>query len=153
MVRASQPAASVMRFAALPVGAQSSKLSPSFSSMVITNCNIVVLPVPGPPVITSAPLVSARRTARFCSSARDSLYFVSSFSVWLSILKYGNVFSIGAASRLSLAAHSDSILYKYGRKQASVLFTALYTTLSLIISSSSSLSTGPGSDPNISAAT
>ncbi len=63
MVFASLPVASASRFAARPVGAHSSTRRcrrPSASTMARTS---VVLPVPGPPVITSNRLVHAASTA------------------------------------------------------------------------------------------
>ena len=59
MVLASTPVASVMRFAARPVGAQSSSRTPLAARILRIELTIVVLPTPGPPVITSALAISA----------------------------------------------------------------------------------------------
>ena len=69
MVRAGQPVASLMRLAARPVGAHSST-SPSWRSRRMMTLMEVVLPVPGPPVITQTPSVSAASAAWRCSSQR-----------------------------------------------------------------------------------
>ena len=63
MVLASNPVASVIRLAARPVGAQSSSLTPLAARMRRIELTIVVLPTPGPPVITSTLDRSARRIA------------------------------------------------------------------------------------------
>ena len=63
MVFASTPVASVMRFAARPVGAQSNSDTPLAARILRIELTIVVLPTPGPPVITSTFAVSARRIA------------------------------------------------------------------------------------------
>ena len=52
MVLASMPVASLIRLAALPVGAASRTRSPAFFSAAMMPCVVVVLPVPGPPVST-----------------------------------------------------------------------------------------------------
>ena len=53
IVEASFPVISVMRLAARPVGAVSNVLSPSSSYMARMARREVVLPVPGPPVMTT----------------------------------------------------------------------------------------------------
>ncbi len=63
IVLASTPVASVMRLAARPVGAQSNSRTPLAARILRIELTIVVLPTPGPPVITSAFAVSARRIA------------------------------------------------------------------------------------------
>ena len=63
MVLASMPVASVMRFAALPVGAARRHSRPSFLKSFITALMVVVFPVPGPPVRTKTPWHSAFSTA------------------------------------------------------------------------------------------
>ena len=66
MVFASRPGASVRRLAARPVGAQSvtrTRLAPRIARMART---IVVLPTPGPPVMTSTFDAMAWRTASRC---------------------------------------------------------------------------------------
>src|SRR3954447_5608996 len=71
MVLASKPVASVMRLAALPVGAHSNRLTPLAARMRRIALTIVVLPTPGPPVMTSTLEVSAKRIAAAWLSARD----------------------------------------------------------------------------------
>ena len=53
-----------MRLAALPVGAARDVFIPLRSKMVISSFNIVVFPVPGPPVIMHKLFVSAACIAR-----------------------------------------------------------------------------------------
>ena len=57
------PVASVMRLAARPVGAQSKSFTLLAVRILRIELTIVVLPTPGPPVITSAFAISARRIA------------------------------------------------------------------------------------------
>ena len=78
IVCASTPHVSVIRFAALPVGAASRISSLSISKYFIMALIVVVFPVPGPPVITISPLSAANATARFCISS--SIMF-SDFSI------------------------------------------------------------------------
>ena len=63
MVLASMPVASVMRLAARPVGAQSSSFTRFAARMRRIELTMVVLPTPGPPVITMTFDLSARRIA------------------------------------------------------------------------------------------
>ena len=56
---------SLILFAALPVGASSIVLNPSFSAISIMHFITVVFPVPGPPVIIDTPEVTAVFTASF----------------------------------------------------------------------------------------
>ena len=70
IVLASNPVASVIRLAARPVGAQSSIRTPLTPRMRRIDLTMVVLPTPGPPVMTSALLVSASRIASRWLSAR-----------------------------------------------------------------------------------
>ena len=63
MVLASKPVASVMRLAARPVGAHRRSLTPFADSMRRMALTMVVLPTPGPPVMTSTLDISASRTA------------------------------------------------------------------------------------------
>jgi hypothetical protein len=63
MVLASMPVASAMRLAARPVGAQSRIFAPLNERMRRIEFTMVVLPTPGPPVMTSTLERSARRMA------------------------------------------------------------------------------------------
>jgi hypothetical protein len=63
IVFASTPVASVMRFAARPVGAQRSNRTPLAARILRIELTMVVLPTPGPPVITRAFAISAKRIA------------------------------------------------------------------------------------------
>ena len=63
MVFASRPVASFMRLAARPVGAQSRRLTSFAASMRRMALTMVVLPTPGPPVMTSTLDISASRIA------------------------------------------------------------------------------------------
>ena len=63
MVLASMPVASVMRLAARPVGAQRRSFAPLTDRMRRIEFTMVVLPTPGPPVMTSTLERSARRMA------------------------------------------------------------------------------------------
>ena len=69
MVLASQPVASLILLAALPVGAASKILS--FNCWKILNIALmrVVFPVPGPPVIIKTFERAANRIASFCLCA------------------------------------------------------------------------------------
>src|SRR5215471_568366 len=69
---ASKPVASVMRLAARPVGAHSMSLTPLAARTRRMALTMVVLPTPGPPVITSAFDVSASRIAATWLLARAS---------------------------------------------------------------------------------
>ena len=64
------PVASSILLAALPVGAARVTSIPSASESWIMAFIIVVLPVPGPPVITSTPLLIASIIACLCSCAK-----------------------------------------------------------------------------------
>ncbi len=57
---------SLILFAALPVGAAKVTLLPLFSNMSIIALIVVVLPVPGPPVIINTPLLTDSLTAKIC---------------------------------------------------------------------------------------
>ena len=57
------PVASFIRLAARPVGAQSNSRTPLAARILRIELTIVVLPTPGPPVITSAFAISAKRIA------------------------------------------------------------------------------------------
>ena len=63
MVLASEPVASVMRFAARPVGAARAKVMPMPEKAWVMQRMMVVLPVPGPPVMIMTPASRARVTA------------------------------------------------------------------------------------------
>ena len=63
MVFASRPVDSASRLAARPVGAQSSTRSDLARKISMMPRTMVVLPVPGPPVMTSSFCVTASRIA------------------------------------------------------------------------------------------
>ena len=69
IVIASYPVASVIRFAALPVGAAKRISNPSCSKYWIIPLIVVVLPVPGPPVKTTILSCATAWIASFCFSA------------------------------------------------------------------------------------
>src|SRR6476659_1813413 len=73
IVLASKPVASVMRLAARPVGAHS-RISVPFAARIRRMAlTMVVLPTPGPPVITVTLDISARRTAATWLAAKARL--------------------------------------------------------------------------------
>ena len=72
MVLASRPVLSDRRLAARPVGAHSASSTRLAPITLRTELTRVVLPTPGPPVITSTLDASARRSASFWLSARPS---------------------------------------------------------------------------------
>src|SRR5262245_34063065 len=65
-----EPVASLMRLAARPVGAQSKSLTPLAARMRRIALTMVVLPTPGPPVMTRTLDMSASRIAATWLSAR-----------------------------------------------------------------------------------
>ena len=77
MVFASNPVASVIRLAARPVGAQSSMLTPFAARMRRIAFTMVVLPTPGPPVMTSTLEARANRMAATWLWASDRPVFCS----------------------------------------------------------------------------
>ncbi|VIG04902.1 Uncharacterised protein [Clostridioides difficile] len=76
---------SLILFAALPVGAAKVTLLPLFSNMSIIALIVVVLPVPGPPVIINTPLLTDSLTAKICFSANLIFLFSSKTLISLSI--------------------------------------------------------------------
>jgi hypothetical protein len=70
MVLASKPVASVMRLAARPVGAHSRSLTPLAARIRRMPLTMVVLPTPGPPVMTNTLHTSASRIAADWLSAK-----------------------------------------------------------------------------------
>ena len=77
MVLASKPVASVMRLAARPVGAHSNRLTPLAARMRKIELTMVVLPTPGPPVMTRTLDSRASRIAATWLSASDKPVFCS----------------------------------------------------------------------------
>ena len=73
---ASQPVASLILLAALPVGAARRILSFNCWKILRIAVMIVVLPVPGPPVITSIFERAASITASFCFWAKFDMQFL-----------------------------------------------------------------------------
>ena len=92
IVTASQPVASVIRLAARPVGAARRISMSSVSKYRIMALIVVVLPVPGPPVMTSTPFFTASTTAFRCISSRviDACFSTleSFFTIWLSSISH-----------------------------------------------------------------
>ena len=82
MVLASKPVASVMRLAARPVGAHSTT-SPSWDRRLMMQLMMVVLPVPGPPVITSTPVSRAEMMAWRCRGLKRISRLFSKLSMAL----------------------------------------------------------------------
>src|SRR5665647_3744316 len=81
MVFASWPVASLIRFAALPVGAASNNLTPILTKIFRMALTMVVFPVPGPPVMIKTLSVTARLTASICLDAKVvSNYFCTHLS-------------------------------------------------------------------------
>jgi len=80
IVLASRPVLSDSRFAARPVGAQSSIPTVLASRIFSSELTSVVLPTPGPPVITSTLAPSATRMASFWLSASASAPSLSAIS-------------------------------------------------------------------------
>ena len=103
--------------------------------------SIVVLPVPGPPVMTIAPFFSAVSTAFLCCGASGILSsfsraFICAFMPSISCMPSRE------AMPISRRAHSLSALYMPGKNTASVLSISLYSTSPEMISSSSISSAG-----------
>ena len=93
--------------AAQPVGAQSASLGPLAARIFRIELTSVVLPTPGPPVMTSALERSARRTAAFWLSASVRPVFPSTHG----IARSGSIADQGgapAAKRRSRSAISRS---------------------------------------------
>ena len=108
MVRASCPVASVMRLAARPVGAQSTT-ELSAESRRMMQLMSVVLPVPGPPVMTSTPFSSAAKIAPRCLALKLIWWLASKRSISLSAP--ANLSGVSAAtSSMSRWATSFSAL-------------------------------------------
>ena len=70
MVLASTPVASVILLAALPVGAARAIFKPNSSAILSIAFSVVVLPVPGPPVIINNLELNAALIASDCLSAK-----------------------------------------------------------------------------------
>src|SRR5262252_7791428 len=107
IVLASRPVLSDSRFAARPVGAQSSIPTVLASRIFSSELTSVVLPTPGPPVITSTLAPSATRMASFWLSASAIFVPPSTQGIALSALIRGRGGSPTASIR-SLSATSRS---------------------------------------------
>ena len=103
IVWASYPVASVIRFAARPVGAARRILIPSLSKNWIIVLIVVVLPVPGPPVNMSKPCLIASITALCCIGSNSIFSFCStlfrrfsimSSGIWQSISRSLSIFAV-----------------------------------------------------------
>ena len=86
MVLASSPVASVIRFAALPVGAHNTTFSLCDEKRFKINLIIVVFPVPGPPVIMQTLLSFIHFKASYCLSDNFISNIFSNFSISFFIL-------------------------------------------------------------------
>ncbi len=106
-VVASRPVLSARRLAARPVGAQSASLGPSAATIFRMELTSVVLPTPGPPVITRTLEPSARRTASRWLSARVRPVFSSTQGIARSASMAGQG-GVPAAKRRSRSAISRS---------------------------------------------
>ena len=83
MVLASIPVCSVMRLAARPVGAASRIFTPLAARMRRMASSSVVLPTPGPPVITATFAPSAISSAARCEAASVLPVFFSTHGIGL----------------------------------------------------------------------
>jgi hypothetical protein len=107
MVFASMPVLSDKRFAARPVGAQSAIVTVSALRIFSSELTRVVLPTPGPPVMTITLETSATRSAAFWLSARASFVLCSTHGMALSTSMAGQQ-GFPTASVLSFSAISRS---------------------------------------------
>ena len=107
MVWAAYPVASVILFAARPVGAASTMFMRRLSYILIRTLIMVVLPVPGPPVITATPCPTAFSTACLCASASCIFSSSSTFFITLSILSFA--FEKSISSAVSILAEFSSV--------------------------------------------
>ena len=102
IVFASDPVASSILFAALPVGAQSATFFRKFLKIAMIHFIIVVLPTPGPPVIIATPFSIALLIASFWLSWNVTLYVFSynsiswSKSIWIFSCLNINLFMFSA---------------------------------------------------------
>src|SRR6516225_119069 len=128
MVLASKPVASVMRLAARPVGAHSKSFAPFADRMRRMALTSVVLPTPGPPVMTRTLEVSASMTADLWLSANTRPVRCSIQGIALS----GSIHGQGSLPFLSCSSRSAmprSALYRPARKTQSLSPTLLATTV------------------------
>src|SRR6266849_5148300 len=93
MVFASRPVASLNRLAARPVGAQTATDTDFAATIVRMDLVSVVLPTPGPPVITMILLVSATATARrwLVANSTPSLPSTQGMALPASIVGHGGL--------------------------------------------------------------
>ena len=115
-VRAEHPVASLMRLAARPVGAQSST-RPMRRIRRMMQLMDVVLPVPGPPVTTVTPSVTAASTALRCSPQRATFssrsYSAISARIASSLWGAGSMESRSASSSFAVSRSASSRLGRY----------------------------------------
>ena len=140
MVLASKPVASVMRLAARPVGAHSRSLTPFAASMRRMALTIVVLPTPGPPVMTSTLDINASRIAATWLSARASPIRSATHGNALSGSIQGQG-SVPFASRISRSAMARSARCRPARNTQGVSPTLSAMTVPSVSSRSSAVRT------------
>ena len=107
IVLASRPVLSVKRFAARPVGAQSAIVTALAIRIFSSELTRVVLPTPGPPVMTIILEARAARSAVFWLSASASFVLCSTHGIALSTSITGQG-GFPTASVLSFSAISCS---------------------------------------------
>ena len=140
IVLASKPVASVMRLAARPVGAHSRSLTPFAARMRRIPLTMVVLPTPGPPVMTNALDINASRIAATWLSARVSPIRSSTQGSALSGLIQGQG-SVPFATRISRSAIERSARCRPARNTQDVSPTLSAMTVPSVRSRSSAMRT------------
>ena len=138
IVLASKPDASVIRFAARPVGAHSRRLVPFAARMRRMALMMVVLPTPGPPVITNTLDIKASRIAAtwLSASARPIRSSTHGSALSGSIQGQGNG---PFASRINRSAMTRSARYRPARNTQGVSPRRSATTVPSCSSSSSAV--------------
>ena len=143
-----EPVASLSRLAARPVGAHSTMRTPLAARMRRMALTRVVLPTPGPPVMTVAFDVSARRTASAWLAASDKPVRCSTQDSALPASMSGHG-RCPSAMRRNRSAITRSARYRPARNTQSVPATAAATTVPSASSRSSAVRTNsPGTSTN-----